>query len=88
MDMNEAVITTKYVLEDRSKVVYVFHSEQGWKFYGNEKDITEEDARVISLGNMLILNPHVEKVLWITEGMEAWMNEESDVWQSGYANSK
>jgi len=88
MNINEAVITTKYVLEQKSRVVYVFHSEEGWEFYGNEKDVTEEDARVISLDNMIKLNPHVEDILWIVEGMEAWMNNEIDGWQTGVAKQE
>ena len=86
MDLQEAVITTRYVLEQKSKVVYVHHAREGWQFYGEEKEISEEDARVISLSNLLRLNPHVEKILWIPEGMEAWINDENSDWQTGVAN--
>ena len=37
MDFNQAVITTKYVMEKKSKVVYVSHDKEGWQFFGAEK---------------------------------------------------
>lgn len=83
MDINQAVITTKYVIEKKSKVVYASHSEEGWQFFGEEKNITEADARVISLENIIKNNPHIEQILWIAEGMEAWINNEKDEWQTG-----
>jgi hypothetical protein len=85
MDFKQAVITTKYVIEEKSKVVYVSHGKEGWQFFGAEKNITEADARVISLANIINSNPHIKEVLWITEGMEAWMNNEKDGWQTGIA---
>ena len=54
MDFNQAVITTKYVMEKKSKVVYVSHDKEGWQFFGAEKNISEVDARVTSLDNIIM----------------------------------
>ncbi len=85
MDFNQATFTTKYVIETKSKVVYVSHDKDGWQFFGVEKEIVDEDMRITSLKNMIKLNPHVEKILWIPEGMEAWINNENEEWQTGVA---
>jgi len=83
MDTNQAVITTKYVIEKKSKVVYASNSKEGWQFFGEENNITEADARITSLGNIVKSNPHIEKILWISEGMEAWINKGKNDWQTG-----
>ena len=86
MDFNQAVITTRYVSELGSKIVYVYHSKEGWQFFGNERNIEESDSRVVSLKRIILLNPYVEKILWISEGMEAWINNNNQDWQTGISN--
>jgi len=86
MDLNQAVITTKYVIEFKSKVVYVYHSRDGWQFYGAEKNIEKSDSRIVSLKKILLSNPHVEKILWIPEDMEAWINNGKDDWLTGVSS--
>jgi hypothetical protein len=86
MDLMQAVITTKYVVESNSKIVFVYHSKDGWQFFGAEKDITEFDSRVVSLERLLTSNPQIKDILWIDEGMEAWINHNTNVWQIGLSN--
>jgi hypothetical protein len=88
MDLKQAVITTKYVIENNSRVVYVCHDADGWQFFGAEKDIVESDSRIVSLERIISANPHVKDVLWISENMEAWVNNEKDGWQTGVANNE
>lgn len=85
MDFNQAVITTQFVINNDSKIVYVYHSDEGWQFFGAEKEINEEDACATSLLNIIISNPHVEEILWLPGGMEAWLigNNEKKEWQTG-----
>lgn len=85
MDYNQAILTTKYVLEQNSKIVYVFHSPDGWQFFGNEKNIDESDSRITSLKRIIELNPNVVDVLWISENMEAWINENDNNWNTSVA---
>ena len=49
------------------------------------KNILDVDARVTSLDNIINGNPHIKEILWISEGMEAWMNNNIDGWQTGEA---
>ena len=86
MDYNQAVITTKFVIESGSKIVYVYHSKEGWQFFGKEKSIKESDSRIVSLERIILLNPSIKDILWITEGMEAWKNNDDQDWQMGISN--
>jgi hypothetical protein len=85
MDLRQAVITTTYVVESKSKVVFVYHSKEGWQFFGAEKNIKESDSRVVAFEKILFLNPHVQDIIWIEEGMEAWIDE-TNTWQTGLSN--
>ena len=81
MELDQAVFTTKYVMEGSSCIVYVVHEkDHEWQFFGNEKDISESDARIISLGEMLDLDPTIQGILWIPPGTEAWRGCVEDDW--------
>ena len=65
---NKSVITTKYIVENKSTIVSVFYDEDGdWQFFG-EEEVTESDARVISIGQILEIDnslmdlPNIVKV--------------------------
>ena len=75
------VITTKYVINNISPVLTVYRDEDGdWQFFGEEINISEEDARVISLVEMLNLDPSIGNILWIGNGMKATRVSISDEW--------
>jgi hypothetical protein len=81
IDLTQAVFTTRYVLENNSPIIYVSHDKEGdWQFFGKEDDLTEKDARIITLGEIIALEPLLNKILWIPEGMQAWLNIETQEW--------
>lgn len=83
IDLNKVVFTTKYVLENNSPIVYVSHDGDGdWQFFGKEDDLSEDDARIVSFGEILEINPSLKEILWIPEGMQAWLNIETKEWQT------
>lgn len=52
-DMNVAVFTSKYVLENNSPILLVYHNHDNtWEFYGCE-NLRESDYRVVSLSEIL-----------------------------------
>ena len=53
-----------------------------WQFLGKENDLSEGDARIISFGEILEINPALKEILWIPEGMQAWFNDEKKEWQT------
>ncbi|UUC44162.1 hypothetical protein [Flavobacterium cerinum] len=79
--INTFVITTKYVIDNKSPVLTVYKDEDGdWQFFGGEIDILEEDASVVSLVEMLNLDPSLGNILWIGNGMKATRASISDEW--------
>jgi len=70
--LNIYVFTTKYVLNEGSPIVYVSHDDDGdWQFLGKEKGLGEEDAKVISLGEMIEHDPSIKEIAHLPLGKKA-----------------
>jgi hypothetical protein len=55
--LDTAVFTTKFVLEQQSPILIAYHNGDGsWQFSGKEDDLSNEDFRVISLGEIIELD--------------------------------
>jgi hypothetical protein len=79
--LNTAVFTTKYIIDKLSTVLYVYHENDGcWQFHGDD-NITEEDARIVSLREMLELDKSLVELLGMPEGYEAYRSGKTDKWQ-------
>jgi hypothetical protein len=89
MNLNQAVFTTKYVIEDESPIVYVSHDSEGdWQFFGPEEEIQEDEARVVSLEAIIELSPYVKEILWMPEGVEAWYDTETREWTTSVPHAQ
>lgn len=81
MNINEAVFTTKYVLTNQSPIVYVIHDLEGaWQFFGSEEHLETEDARIVSLGEIIEMDTTIKEILWMPEGVEARRAQVGDEW--------
>lgn len=79
--LNTAVFTTKYVLENASTIVYVYHDEEGdWQFHGAEDNILEDDMRVIGLGEVISMDITVLDISDLPIGFEAIRKDKEDSW--------
>jgi hypothetical protein len=88
MNNNIAVFTTKYVLEEKSVITSVVHDFEGaWQFFGREDDTRNEIARIVTLDEILKMDPSLEEILWIPEGTEAWRKAIGDEWTTGVYSS-
>lgn len=68
MDLNKAIITTKRILSKESPVLTVYHDlEDDWQFLDNQ-ELFEEDAVVISFGQILELDETLKNILSLEEG--------------------
>ena len=48
MNINQYVITTRFVIYDNSEIIRIIHEENGdWQFLGREENLEESDAVVI-----------------------------------------
>lgn len=56
--LNTAVFTTKYILENKSPILFVYHYEEdgAWQFSGSENNVSDDDYRVISLEEVIQLD--------------------------------
>lgn len=78
-----AVITTKFVIENKSPIVSVFRDEDGdWQFFSKEENIQEKDARVVSLNEILEIDSTIKDILWISNGMQAWRDNIDGEWNT------
>jgi hypothetical protein len=78
---NKAVITTRFVVENNSTITYVSYDDDGdWQFFGNE-DITENDALVISIKQILDIDQSLKDIPEIQEGQNVTRNDINSPWQ-------
>lgn len=81
MDNNKAVITTRYVVNNQSDILSIYHDlEDDWQFMGKE-DVSEDDAMVLSIGQILEIDSSVKDVLNIGLGYSAHRNTKNDTWK-------
>lgn len=80
-NLNNPVITTRFVLENNSTIVSVFRDEDGdWQFFGNEENISEKDAKIVSLKEILMIDPTLKELLEIENGSHASREYKTDKW--------
>jgi hypothetical protein len=52
--LNTAVYTSRFVIENGSPILYVFHYDDGtWQFSGSEQDLADDDFRIVSLREII-----------------------------------
>ncbi|RZK58982.1 MAG: DUF4262 domain-containing protein [Pedobacter sp.] len=75
-----AVYTTKQILEG-DPILYVHHNEDGdWQFY-SYLDPTLDDIKVVSLQEMLEIDPSLNEIYYLQYGWRAWRSSRYDDWQ-------
>jgi hypothetical protein len=80
---NTAVITTKFVLEQRSPILHVFHYEDdgSWQFSEEETNLKDEDFRVISLEEIISIDPTILDISDLPLGEEAYRIDIDSPWK-------
>lgn len=80
--LNTHIFTTKYVLKGDSPIVYVSHDDDGdWQFLGKENNLKEEDAMVISLGEMIEYDSTILEIADLPKGQEAVRKDRNTQWE-------
>ena len=81
-DLNTAVITTKYVLEGKSSILFVFHYDDGyWQFSGPEVDLPDEDYRLVSLEEIISMDATVLEIADLPYEGEAYREDIGLPWK-------
>lgn len=81
INYNQYVITTKYVINNNSPIIRVMHEKDGdWQFLGKEENLSESDAFVLSLEEILCLDKTLNEVLHLPLGKQAYRTSPKDSW--------
>lgn len=69
-----AVIANKKVVSRESWIAYVTHDleDGGWQFHTNEATIREDDAILLSLKNIVDIDPSIGELSDLPVGWHAW----------------
>jgi hypothetical protein len=80
--LNTAVFTTKFILENKSPILFVYHYEEdgAWQFSGLENPISDDDYRVISLDEVIQLDNTVLELADLPLGGEAYRLDIKSPW--------
>ena len=80
---NLAVITTRQVTEGKAPILIVSHDEDdgGWQFLPGHGPLLEENARVVGLRRIWLLDPSVGELADLPLGWQASRNAPADPWR-------
>ena len=80
---NTACFTCKQVMHDGADILYVTHDEDdgGWQFLSGD-ELTEEDAMVVSMRNIVDRDPSVNALHDMPEGVGATRDKIDLAWKS------
>jgi hypothetical protein len=75
------IFTTKYVMKNGSPIVRVLHDEDGdWQFLGNEGNLQETDAMVVSLEEIIEFDTTLSEIIDLPIGKQALRNNIGEPW--------
>ncbi|MDR2781003.1 MAG: hypothetical protein LBB21_00885 [Holosporaceae bacterium] len=78
---NKTVITTKYVINNNSPIISVFYDEDGdWQFFGAE-EVGEEDARIVSVQQILETDKTLANMPSLSKGQSAFRTSKESLWE-------
>jgi conserved domain protein len=81
IDLNMAVITTRFVLENKTPILHVFHYEDGfWQFSGAEINLMDEDYKIVSLEEIIKIDRSIQNILDLSLGEEAYRKNIEEPW--------
>ena len=80
-DLNTAVITTKYVLNGNSPILFVNHYDDGyWQFCGAEDNLQDEDFKIISLEEMIQIDSSILEISDLPYEGRAYREDMNSTW--------
>ena len=78
---NKSVLTTSYVLTNGSRITFVLYDEDGdWQLFGDDEVDDEEDAYLVSVDEILEMEPILKKLPDLQPGQAATREKDSTRW--------
>jgi hypothetical protein len=80
-EINIAVFTTRFVVQNASPIVYVSHDEEGdWQFLGSEQ-VSMKDAMVVSLEDIITIDKTILELANLPIGDSASRSSKESKWE-------
>jgi hypothetical protein len=78
-----AVIANRKIFQHGGWIAYVSHEvdEAGWQFHTNDAEVSESDAQVVSLEDILNHDPSICELADLPVGWQAWRASAMAVWK-------
>ncbi len=85
--LNTAVITNKNIINHSGWIGHVSHDKKdgGWQFLELKNKQSPEDAAVISLEQIIQIDPSVTELVDLPLGWHAWRETKDSPWKRGKA---
>jgi hypothetical protein len=78
---NTAVISLQRIVKHGHPILYVLHDVDGaWQFLDGE-DVSKEDAEIVSLQSIIMLDPSLLELADLPRGRNAWRRTQCSSWQ-------
>ncbi|WP_234041880.1 hypothetical protein [Persicirhabdus sediminis] len=78
---NTACYTSKHIIEDGKPILHVVHDEDGeWQFMGDQ-ECDVEDARIVTMGQIVQLDPSVNGLYEMPSGIGAFRESVGGEWK-------
>lgn len=79
---NKSVLTTSHVLCNGSPITFVLYDEDGdWQLFGDEEVDEDESAYLVSVDEILELEPALRKLPDLQAGQAAMRDKDSKRWE-------
>ena len=80
--VDEAVVTTKFVVNGERPIVEVLHwQDGGWQFMCNSTDDADKDGVVVCMGCLFQKYPWISNFKGLKKGYMAYFDNQSNLWQ-------
>jgi hypothetical protein len=81
ISLSAVALSSRYVMEKISPIIYATVHEDGvWEFWGKEI-IDESEILVVTIKQVLDIDPSIEGILQIETGIAAVRNTPKEPWQ-------
>lgn len=78
---NKSVLTTSHVLTSGSPVTFVLYDEDGdWQLFGEDEVAEDEDAYLVSVDEMLEMEPALKRLPDMQPGQAVVRNKDENRW--------
>lgn len=85
--LDTAVFTTRFVLEQQSPILIAYHCDDGsWQFSGKEDNLSDEDFKVVSLGEIIEIDKSLLELCDMPINAEATRLSTTSPWRIVVSN--